>query len=166
MSVYKLDRYSFKYQYDCWWSIIFFHNSSTGSYFSKTDPLRNPLSCSTIDLYSYIGDLNDRYRVSGKFEFILEYLELKGYNRWTQTLNPLKAYEGMSDEEIGYSPVGTLSWPYRSFSAMHQPKVATKNTCFMCISNEVNWHYAIGAYDFYSEESTFPGPFLNENQYV
>ena len=39
--------------------------------------------------YSILSLLNDEHRINGKFEFLLEYPEHKGYNRWLQTSNPL-----------------------------------------------------------------------------
>ena len=47
--------------------------------------------------YSILSLMDNSYKINNnEFEFLLEYPDLKGYNRWYQQSNPLEEYEGNS----------------------------------------------------------------------
>ena len=62
--------------------------------------------------YSILSYLTDKYKINGEFEFLLEYPEHNGYNRWYQTSNPLQENETVlstSKKAEGYRP-HTITW--------------------------------------------------------
>ena len=159
MNVYSLNGYKFKYEHNAWWANIFFHYSTNGEYFNNSDPNRSPLFCKNENTYSYLGDISNKYRVNNKFEFLLEYPEYPGYNRWTQTINPLYS-RGVAISQMGFEAVGSLSWSATvGFTALHQI-TSYEATFLKCAEVESSWHYAIGAYHFYNVTNTIPGPYI------
>ena len=122
----------YKREHDADWFLVFHHNSA-GGYFSPSDELFS----STEHKYSRLGKL-EKYRIHGEFEFLLEYPELKGYNRFKQTSNPTK-FSTVSDFSIV-----NLSWKKYGFAGL---AISTsKDWTFIDGSpNDNDWFYAIAS---------------------
>ena len=83
----------FKLEKDSLWLLLFHHNLTKSRYFADTNEGKKIFNYDG-GMYSIIYSLNNRYRINGKFEFLLEYPAEKLYNHWRQSKNPLyqKAY--------------------------------------------------------------------------
>jgi len=139
------------------WLKIFHHDSSTGQYFNN---FSESLNCNSYYKYSIIGKIDQTYRRNGKFEFLLEYPELNGYNQWKQTYNP------KDNPEIG----GTTATGYESvnigYSGMYWGGLVVSNyqqTAIDGSTGHLNWFYSIGCYSSTWMPNKFPGPALDNN---
>lgn len=112
--------------------------------------------CATIGKISNLYLLEKTHDIfkngNGQYEFILEYPEWQGWNRWKQTSNPVTSYDSIS----GYSGV-FIKWS-KGFNGMAQSPDTTY--CFLDCSSvgsgSGNWWYAICSYRDYN--SGIPGP--------
>ena len=87
-----------------------------------------------------------------KYEFLLEYPEISGFNRWKQTSNPLKSKTVSGFE---YNP-SEIAW-----SNLFDGLAKYSSSAFLAgCPNEGWWHFAIGAYSNFTAADTFPGPVL------
>ena len=123
----------YKYAHRANWFLIFHHSSKNSEYFDET----NWLMFNSENRYSALGTL-EKYKISGKFEFLLEYPQLEGYNRFKQTSNPT-----VSDKIEGYQPIH-LSWTSYSFGGL----ALSSNTGFTFIDGSPGtdgWFYAIAS---------------------
>lgn len=73
---------------------------------------------------------------SGKFEFLLEYSDMNGYNRWIQTSNPVTTTEDVT----GYAGV-KISWENANWYGLAASNLA--NT-LLDGNKGGNWFYAVG----------------------
>lgn len=121
------------------------------------------INCDSENMYSILHMLNDKYKINGKFEFLLEYPELGGCNRWKQSLNPLFDTDD-SAQAVGYEGIN-ISWSVTQWGGL----VRSSQKSFTVLDGScgsVNWHYAIGVYKGNSYSNTqcpplgdcFPGP--------
>ena len=99
----KIQNFTYRYKYNAWWLLAVYHDSSQGDYFSLNDNERNPLWCDKPNLYSIMGEINDRFKIDGKYEFLLEYPSRQGFNRWRQTFSPNDVKETTSTADIGFT---------------------------------------------------------------
>ena len=141
------------------WLLLFQHNiSKVKTYFSNYTEF---LSINTYEKYSILNSLDDSYKISNKFEFLLEYPDLGGFNIWTQTHNPLKS---LPEESNGYSPIlisySLYGWRGLSISS-------SNNSTFLDGSpNEDGWYYSIGQKVTWVNQ-TIPGPYdVSKSPYV
>ena len=105
--------------------------------------------------YSLLGNINNSFKYNGMYEFLLEYPEIEGYNRWRQRKNPFTA---RPNENIGYQKINCtwegLGWGgiARSDSGYSlldgTPKVSS------------NYYFAIGLNSSWGNYS-IPGPFTS-----
>ena len=70
------------------WILIFHHNSKSG-YFKN---LNEALYSKKQDRFSVLGNIDDRYLISGYFEFRIVYPEIEDYLEFKQNKNPLKLH--------------------------------------------------------------------------
>ena len=134
----------YKYSHSASWFLIFHHNS-TGGYFDET----NWLWFNTEHRYSALGTL-EKYRINGKLEFLLEYPQFEGFNRFKQTSN-----QKVSKTIEGYKPIH-LSWTTNSFGGL---ALSDYKGAFIDGSpgNLNGWFYAIAARN--SWNGNIPGPY-------
>ena len=126
------------------WFLIFHHNSA-GGYFSTSEQLS---TCSTHK-YSALGIL-EKFRINGEFEFLLEYPQIEGFNRFKQTSNPTK-----SSKVTGFVKKH-LSWESCSFAGL---ALSSSSSTFIDGSpNADTWYYAIALYSKWGG-GDIPGPF-------
>ena len=146
--------------YNAKWLKIFYHNSTGGIYFSN---ISHALKSDLPQLYSILGEINDNFKINGYFEFLLEYPEYSGYNRWKQQINPKDNPEFPNQQAIGYQEV-SCSWKGQYFGGL----VRSSRFSWTLLDGSTgydNWYYAIGIYappSIYCYPK-FPGP---EGSYV
>ena len=84
-----VDNYIVKEDYCAKWLRILYHNTANNEYFNDSNDallsLNNQNKYSILKYLPYVHTY--QYR---KFEFLLEYPGLNGFNRWKQTSNPTK----------------------------------------------------------------------------
>ena len=152
---FKLDLYTAKEAYGAKWLKIFYHNSGNESFFDKSNvkyKIDDPNRYSLLKLIPFIR------RYDEKYEFMIEYPELKGFNRWSQTKNPLEVRSPISNKDLGYHPI-QITWKGDTFSGLALSNIP--NWTFLDGSaNRTCWHFAIGAHYSYMEANLFPGPRL------
>ena len=112
-------------------------------------------SCNEKGKYSIIEEAqNIHHYWSDKYEFLLEYPGLRGFNRWQQSIYPLNA----SNNNVGEFVNVSCSWTVNYWKGLQKSSF----TCTLLegsIGHE-NWYYAIGyktgcssGWPYY-----FPGP--------
>ena len=136
-----------KYFHGAFWLKIFYHNMSTSVGFFNEE---EALLCETSMKYSLLQDLDDTYKINGKFEFLLEYPELGEYNRWKQLNNPLLEIEDGAQFVKGYEDVhiGVPS-QYCGGLARCKGEVAKQSLLNGSpkITDIMDWTYSIGMYN-------------------
>ena len=146
--------YETKYQYECTWLKIFYHKSTGGVFFKNFSQSMFSLD---PNLYSIFSFLDDRFKINGKFEFLLEYPELSGYNRWRQALLPWNNDEITGNAAEGYENV------YNTWSGSYWGGLVKSNhgcgvhTLIDGSAGTIYWHYAIGCTSTYYSPQ-YPGP--------
>ena len=151
----ELAGYEIKEAYSAKWLRIFHHESQGGVYFdnfSEASFSLNPKKYSVLKLIPKIRTYSRH-----NYEFLLEYPQCSPYfNRWKQsskiTSSAIADYEPI---EIAFSSgfAGLRKYPYK------------EQTAYFGLSADRGWHFAIGAYTYYSETETFPGPLNNCSKY-
>ena len=149
-----------KIAHGCRWLKVFYHDSSTSSFFSSYS---EALSSKTQYKYSIIGEIDSKYQFNGKYEFLLEYPGIDGYNRWRQTYNPKDNPETSGQAAIGYEGVN-ISFPGRFWGGL--VRSTNSNTAFEGSAGHANWWFAIGCYNPEVSPNLFPGPALSDTQYI
>jgi len=129
-----------KYEQKAHWLLLFFHNSTNGVYFQDEIEV---LSTDQKQKYSILGILNENHKMNGYFEFLLEYPEIPGFNRWKQSINPRSVFDS-SEVDIGYVPVN-ISWTNNSFGGLAKSTYSQQTYIEGSIRHS-RWFYAIGAY--------------------
>lgn len=133
------------------WLKIFRHklDSVNPQYFDTRDPEYN-LEKNTFSILKLISN---RFRIDGKFEFLLEYSNLNGYNQWKQTLNPLEEIEELGKSVLGYEDV-SISWNQNSWGGL----VRSTSTVTLLDGSvgEGSYFYAIGLKDVWSNYGSIP----------
>ena len=133
-----------KIAYNKAWIQVFHQKYQSGSFFTPETVL------SHYDEYkfSYLGQL-ESFRYKGKFEFLLEYPEIPGFNIFTQSSNPTQNYEVQN-----YHPIKM------SFTERFYGLALSNDTESTFIDGNPggtgNWFYAIGPYISYCQG--IPGP--------
>ena len=153
--------YFVKEQYGALWLQILYHNSTGFVYFNDSNveySIHHPQLYSILKFIPRIQKFDD-----SKFEFLFEYPEYEGYNRWSQKINPYKI-RSVTTQDIGFEDID-LTWSGYLFSglALSNSPWATLMDC--CVNS--SWaHYSIGRLISYEEKDVIPGPkILDENQH-
>lgn len=124
---------------DAKWVRVFHHNNKNGSVLWASNAqvlLKNGYQAKHRQ--SILYNLENFRNNQKQFEFLLEYSELIGYNRWIQSSNPTTTSESIS----GYTPI------HIDFSSNGWSGLAKSNSGSTLIDGNVgngNWNYAIGA---------------------
>lgn len=137
-----------KKAYGCTWIRVFHHNSSGGL---KSNMFTNETEAAKVDLpnkQSVLGYL-DTITIKSpatKYEFLLEYPEVSGYNRWYQSANPWTTTiaNGTGNETApGYRAI-QISWNTNYWGGL--TKSTSSATAINGSVGSSNWFFAIGAY--------------------
>lgn len=142
LGIQEIVKYKSKY-----WLKVFYDNCTGKSYL---DNEAAALFTNGKNKYSVLSQINDAFKVKGKFEFILEWPDLNRYYQWRQTLNPVNEYEkeGVYKAE-GFEPIHNGSSEAKCWGGL------VRTT--MTMANQVNslldgcpgvalWHFAVGMY--------------------
>lgn len=130
------------------WVRVFHHNSSTGL---QANMFTNESEVAKVNLpnkQSVLGYL-DSIEIKSpatKYEFLLEYPEVSGYNRWYQSANPWTTTiaDGTGSETApGYRAI-QISWTANYWGGLSRS--TSSATALNGSVGNGNWFYAIGAY--------------------
>ena len=145
------------------WLLIYYHNSETGLFFDND-------SASFINneyQYSIIGSITERFKHNGNFEYLLEYPEQNGFNRWKQKIHISDTNELQTPEDIGYTPVHIdFTQKYNNIGFGGLSKSNSIRTVFDGSpangASSDNYWFAIGPKEKYYNKNQFPGPYYGE----
>ena len=135
------------------WGLIFDHNSSNGDFFTTGN---DPFNINKPYMYSIIGNLDNTHKTNGNFEFLLEYPQLNGYNRWIQSENPMNEGEVTGKKAKGYQSIG-ISWSGRAWGGLVR-SVNSYTHMDGSAGEFVTWWDSIGCKSVYMAPNGFPGP--------
>ena len=122
-----------KHAYNKKWLLIFHHNVS-GGYFSKNEVLDSK----NENKFSCLGEL-EKYRINGKFAFLLEYPEYEGYISCIQSSNPTNTTQVKDFYLLHNSWSDGVSFEGFALSS-------DSSTFIDGSPNYGNWFHAIGQY--------------------
>jgi len=132
--------YETKQQHGATWLKMFYHDSTGGVFFSSVN---EALQCSLPNKYSILSELDQRYALNGQYEFLLEYPELSGFNRWKQNNSPIIETEGQYGSMAqGYTPI-SVSWTVNGWGGLVKSKAKTTFIEGSTSSTSLAW-YGIG----------------------
>ena len=150
-----------KLLYGVTWQLIYYHNIVTGTLFNST----SAYSISNEYQYSIIGSIGQNYKKDGYFEYLLEYPELGGYNRWKQKIDIKNTVSTQTPNDIGFTPIdirfnnptfGGISKSNSKYSIFDGTPAAGDSTH--------NYWYSIGPLDKYYQINQFPGPYYGQHE--
>ena len=155
--VFSKSFYEIKELYNAKWLKIFFHNSSNQTYFHNK---QEALNSKSFQKFSILGEINNNFLNNNKFEFLLEYPEIIGYNRWTQVANPILQNDY---SELGYEGIN-ISWSGEYWGGLALSSV-TDSFLDGSIFHSF-WFYSIGCYSGWWSSNKFPGPATSSTRYA
>ena len=146
----SVGKYEYKIFDNALWIKVYYQDVDLGNY----SEINEALSCNEPGKYSILREAKHiEHYYKGVYEFLLEYPELTGYNRWKQSNYPLDTTESVS----GFVNV-SCSWTdncWRGLSRTNRPCALLDGTGGNC-----GWYYAFGMKincdPVYTH--TFPGP--------
>ena len=151
----NIEGYTIKYDYGACWILIFYHLSENQYLFTNEAEFNDS---QTSYKYSIIGKAPYFHRVSNKYEFLLEYPGIDGYNRWTQTVFPTSYTEDQNSSVPGFDCVN-CTW--NNFMGLARPD--HKNSFLEGQPHNQGWFFAIGQKSKWADENRnygIPGPLI------
>lgn len=111
---------------------------------------------STISKRSALSNIADFIGNDGKYEFLLEYPAISGYNRWKQTANPITTTVASgttianAQTALGYQAIN-ISWA-TDFAGIS--RALNSGTCYLdAMAGTTDWWYSFGQYAQYSSKA-------------
>ena len=135
------------------WLKVFHHYSGSGEYFNSESEVS---FINSTNKFSILGMINNEYKIENKFEFLLEYPQISGYNHWNQSINPLLDLEVPSQQATGYNPI-SITWSQSSWGGLVK-SMPGSGTIIDGSAGDGMWYYAIGCTHSSWSSFNFPGP--------
>ena len=137
------------------WIRVFHHDNLSGKeLWSSLSQVSLANGYDSLYRQSILAYLDNFKNKNGEYEFLLEYPQISGYNRWIQKTNPLKTTKVSGKTTVsGYKAV-SISWTGSNWGGL-----AKSNTSSTLLDGSIannNWFYAIGAKS--SWNGGIPGP--------
>ena len=140
-----------KYEFGVPWLKIFYHNSTNCAFFTKESEIQY---IDTAEKFSLLGRITNEFKLEGSYEFLLQYPEVKGYNRWKQTSYILETTGSTTGYEANQEDI---SWSMSYWKGL--ARTTTTSETFIDGSFNSGWYwYSLGAKGGYSSKNRFPGP--------
>ena len=119
------------------WLRLLHHNTLNGTLYwdSMSQPLTNG-GYDVLHKQSILYNTAAYKNKQGQFEFLLQYSDVSGYNRWIQTSNPVTTVEDVT----GYKAVKT-SWTTTAWYGLAK---STSSSTVIDGNKGNNWFYAVG----------------------
>ena len=124
-----------KYQYQYFFHIrflrIFYHDYSSKVAFDSLEEAEN---VNTQYKFSILNEIDESYKIDGKYEFLLNYSDINNCNWWRQTNFPLEETLSSSDTHVkGYEPLH-ISWKSNNFGGLEKTPFHFKYNCVVITS--------------------------------
>ena len=141
------------------WLLVFYHNSSQGDYFTSIEQLSY---VHTPHLFSILGNINEKYRIDGYYEFLYEVPGAEGYNEWKQKVHPFDTTTSSTPESIGFEEIN-LTWREPIFGGISRSTPAESYySCCGYNEYESYWWFSIGARRYWEKPYTIPTFYFHE----
>lgn len=144
-----------KEQYGATWLRVFHHNSKSGTVLFTSDS--EVLNSDTQNKQSILNKIDVFKGNDDKYEFLLEYPQISGYNRWKQSERPQddNLADGNSDAKAtGYEAI-SISWSGNDWGGLTLS--TTPDSTYIDGSvGSGKWYYSIGAKKAY--KNGIPAP--------
>ena len=138
------------------WVLIFHHNSSNKEFFKNE---REALFSTKKNKYSLFGRITDEFKISGAFEFIIEYPQINEFYHFSQTKNPIKSNP---NDDIGFIPLSKTMRSLTGLAKSSEPKCTFLDGT---TNDDDTWSFAIGSYCKWNTERCFPGPYNGNSEF-
>ena len=141
----KIGKFQFKTFEDVQWLKIFHHDCSEGEFFKAGSP--ELLNINTKNLFSILYMINDRFKINGKYEFLLEYPEENKYNHWRQSVNPLDIIDQYGNGVTTHYYVDGYEKITVQMDSHNWGGLARSNWNYALLEGSLgspNWYYTIG----------------------
>ena len=135
------------------WLKIFYHYNPEGR-----NPFINEYEAqyciNNENKFSILLDLDEKFKINGHYEFMIEYPQLNTYNRWQQSNNPINEDEctnafGCSTTAIGFKRIETKaessSWG-GLVKTKHNSNYKSPPSLLNGTPGRSDWFFAIGQY--------------------
>ena len=142
----------YKNVYSADWVEILYHYNENGTILFSDE--NDAKTARTAKKFSMLSEMA-KFKYDNKYEFLLEYDVLTGYNRWTQTSDPTT-----SSSVSGYSAVN-VSWTAKAWGGIALSSTAT-NTFIDGSPSDGTWWYAIGSYKTHTAGGKIGVPATND----
>ncbi len=118
------------------WVRVLYQNNKNGD--GKFTDENEALNCNMSNKYSILAHLEEFRSTNGKFEFLLQYPEISGYNRWLQTSNPCTTIDAVT----GYEAI-SISW-----SSAWSGGLTKGNNIYCLLDGQIgtSWWYSVASY--------------------
>ena len=152
------------------WLKIFHHKMKVAN--DRFDDFDEALFCNKANKFSILSKINDRYKIMGKYEFLLLYPGIAGYNRWLQSVFPLyENDENGKTQARGFQKVN-LTWGVNKFKGLVRSMIHSDVNCIPSLIDGTigsqDWFYAIGYIKTCSQvfQTSIPGPDISANEVI
>ena len=149
----------YKQKYGATWVLLYYHDYSKVSFWKTA---AEALDYNEPDKYGNVRLISQHFKYNNEYEFLLEYPEVSGYNRWCQAKNPLdETKSGSAVNVTGYRPVH-ISWNTCQWSGLYK---TSNDGSLIDGSYGINYGwFVIGRKSNY--EGSVPGPCVLVNRTV
>ena len=114
------------------WIRIFYHHMPLGGPFSSTEEAKHFIG---EYKFSIIEDVSrdPKYKYNGKYEFLIKFSQIAGFNWWRQSIFPLFEDDNLSigSTVTGYEPV-SISWKTNNWGGLAHT-VREYSQCVPCL---------------------------------
>ena len=146
-----------KKKYGALWQLIFYHDISGGLFNASTALVSNEEK-----RFSAIGMVTSSFKQNDYYEYLLEYPNFSGYNRWQQKIAIADTTSSQTKEDIGYKKI------HVDFSEKDWGGIARSSQSATIFDgspgvDKYYWH-SIGATSYYYNKIQFPGLFYGSGE--
>lgn len=133
------------------WLRVFHHNNLSGTQlWSSVSQSNLENGYDTLYRQSILAYLND-YKNEEGFEFLLEYSDLTGYNRWKQSVNPVVITKSSNMKAVPGYASAKISWDSNGWGGLAKSSNGTalldgsinSNNSFYAIGSTTSWNGGI-----------------------
>ena len=144
------------------WLKIFHHKmTATGGGF---DSFEEASFVNKTNKFSILSIIDAKYKINGKYEFLLKYPSKEGYNRWRQSIFPLYEYDSKDKTcAKGYRGIH-IDWNQSRWCGLVRSVYRNDEKCIPSLIDgtigTIDWFYSIGRINNCSPFNTnsIPGP--------
>ena len=143
----SISKYEFLSFQGAQWLKVFYHRPGENGVYFKTE--EEFMNINEKQRYSIYGELNENFKINGKYEFLIYYPELSKYNWWRQSKLPYDDIEKSDSKTAeGYEDV-SISMPGSDWGGLVRQTISHPDCSNQCsfIEGSVGvsqYYFAIG----------------------